>query len=150
MIGDDINTSIPLPELRTILLEDVKIAAGGLIPDEVINDMMIEVIRDTMRSTARMYIMGVFRAEILESTEKIVFVESPYFPSTVWDCLKYYINEKLHTKFKVSLETVTATAKVTFERKAIYPHMPSLKAEYGRGRAVIKEAIRTEYFKESM
>ena len=135
---DGINT---LENTRKIILKDLKIAACGMIPDEVIKDYCFEIARNEIHRLTEIYIRGLLRAEVLQHTEKSIVLSTPEYPASLWDCVKQYLNEKLKTKFKLKTTYKSTSSVVTFERNACYPHMPSLKKEYGTGRYVIREHI---------
>lgn len=140
---EPIETFRPLPKFREIMIEDMKCAAAGAISDEMIEDMLIDVIRCEIKHLSYIYIQGIFRSEVLEKRTKVVSLQVEY-PKTLWQHFKQNVNKKLGTHFEVEMQVIDDTRKVSFKRSAIYPHMPSLKAEYGHGRYVIKEAIYEE------
>jgi len=133
-----------LQRFNIINLEDVRFGVCEEITEDMINDLQFELVNCILRRSVQAYFTGVYRAEVLQDTTKTINLSTPYYPASLWDCVKFYINQSLGTHFKVKETYEKQTVEVTFKRRAVYPRMPSLRKEYGVGKYVIKESITEE------
>lgn len=129
--------------LKQIILRDLQFAIRECISEKMMEDANVEVIYDRIRKLVQLYIKGVFRAEVLQETSSTCVIETLPFPASIWECIKFHLNSKLHMNFKVKTMTLKKTVKMEFTRNAMYPHLPSIRKEYGAGRCVMKEYIHT-------